>query len=132
MTSTSSRDEELKRIQILLEARATELKHGIYRREAIAGWQADDAARAVIQDAGFGKYFTHRTGHNISNTLHGNGANLDNLETHDERVILPDTCFSVEPGVYLDAFGIRSELNMVTSAERAYVTGRAQQELVRI
>ena len=114
------------------DAAVKAVKDAFYRREPIAGWQADDAARAVIQDAGFGKYFTHRTGHNISNTLHGNGANLDNLETHDERVILPDTCFSVEPGVYLDAFGIRSELNMVTSAERAYVSGRVQQELVRI
>jgi Xaa-Pro dipeptidase len=64
--------------------------------------------------------------------LHGNGANLDNLETHDERLILPNTCFSVEPGVYLKQFGIRSELNMITTPERAAATGRVQQELVRI
>ena len=72
----------------------------------IAGWQADDAARSVIRGAGFGEYFTHRTGHSISTETHGNGANLDNLETHDERLILPYTCFSVEPG-HLPA-GIRS------------------------
>jgi Xaa-Pro dipeptidase len=108
------------------------VKDAFYRKEPIAGWQADDAARAVINEAGYGKYFTHRTGHNISNTLHGNGANLDNLETHDERLILPNTCFSVEPGVYLKQFGIRSELNMITTPERATASGRVQQELVRI
>ena len=99
---------------------------------AIAGWEPDRAARAVIEAAGFGPYFTHRTGHNIATELHGSGAHLDDLETHDERRILPFTCFSVEPGVYLDSFGIRSEVNMVTSASEARVTGRVQQELVRI
>jgi Xaa-Pro aminopeptidase len=108
------------------------VKEAFYTRRPIAGWQADDAARAVIDEAGFGKFFTHRTGHNISNTLHGNGAHLDNLETHDERLILPNTCFSVEPGIYLKKFGIRSELNMITTPERAVATGRVQQELVRI
>jgi Xaa-Pro aminopeptidase len=101
-------------------------------KQAIAGWQADDAARAVVREAGFEAYFTHRTGHNIANELHGNGAHLDNLETHDERRILPFTCFSVEPGIYLPEFGIRSEVNMMTTRDRAEVTGRMQQELVRI
>jgi Xaa-Pro dipeptidase len=108
------------------------VKDAFYRRKTIAGWQPDNAARAVITEAGFARYFTHRTGHNIGNVLHGSGAHLDNLETHDERLILPNTCFSVEPGVYLDKFGIRSELNMITSAERAATTGRVQQELVII
>ncbi|HEY0759510.1 MAG TPA: M24 family metallopeptidase [Acidisarcina sp.] len=98
----------------------------------IAGWQADDAARSVIRDAGFGEYFTHRTGHNIASEIHGNGAHLDNLETHDERLLLPFTCFSVEPGIYLPEFGIRSEVNMMTSANGAVVTGRVQHELLRI
>ncbi len=98
----------------------------------IAGWQADDAARAVIRNAGFGEYFTHRTGHSISTETHGNGANLDNLETHDERLILPHTCFSVEPGIYLPEFGVRSEINMLTEPGRAVVTGPIQTELVRI
>ena len=98
----------------------------------IAGWQADDAARAVIQNAGYGPYFTHRTGHSIATETHGNGANLDNLETHDERLILPYTCFSVEPGIYLPDFGIRSEVNMMTEPGRAVVTGPKQTELVRI
>ena len=98
----------------------------------IRGFEADDAARAVIRAAGFGDYFTHRTGHNIAHEIHGPGAHLDNLETHDERRLLPNTCFSVEPGIYLPEFGVRSEIDMITSADRAWVTGRIQRELVRI
>jgi Xaa-Pro dipeptidase len=98
----------------------------------VAGFEADDAARAVIRTAGYGQYFTHRTGHNIGTELHGSGAHLDNLETHDGRRILPYTCFSVEPGIYLPEFGIRSEVNMITSKDNAVVTGRVQRELVRV
>jgi Xaa-Pro aminopeptidase len=98
----------------------------------IRGFEADDAARAVIRTAGFGDYFTHRTGHNIAQELHGSGAHLDNLETHDERRILPHTCFSVEPGIYLPEFGVRSEIDMLTAPGKAWVTGRIQRELVRI
>jgi Xaa-Pro dipeptidase len=99
---------------------------------SIGGYEADDAARGVIYAAGFGSYFTHRTGHNIARELHGPGAHLDNLETHDERHLLPYTCFSVEPGVYLPEFGVRSEVDMMTSDTKAWVTGRIQRELVRI
>jgi Xaa-Pro dipeptidase len=98
----------------------------------VSGFEADDAARSVIRNAGYGEYFTHRTGHNIGTELHGSGAHLDNLETHDERRILPFTCFSVEPGVYLPEFGVRSEVNMITSKDNAVVTGRIQRELVRV
>ncbi len=99
----------------------------------IAGWLADEAAREVIQQAGFGEYFTHRTGHNIGPILHGNGANLDNLETHDERLILANTCFSVEPGIYFPGeFGVRSEVDMIARHGKAEVTGRVQTKLVRI
>jgi Xaa-Pro dipeptidase len=102
-------------------------------QKPIAGWQADDAARAVITSAGYGPWFTHRTGHNIAIELHGNGAHLDNLETHDERLLLPNTCFSVEPGLYFPGeFGIRSEVNMITRPGQAVVTGPIQRELVRI
>ena len=100
--------------------------------QPIAGWQADDAARGIIRGAGFEEYFTHRTGHNIAAEIHGNGAHLDNFETHDERLILPNTCFSVEPGIYLPEFGIRSEVDMMTRPGEARVTGRVQRELVRI
>ncbi len=99
---------------------------------AIAGWQADDAARNIIRAAGFGEYFTHRTGHNIATEIHGSGAHLDNFETHDERLVLPNTCFSVEPGIYLPEFGVRSEVDMMTRPGEAKVTGRVQRELVRI
>jgi Xaa-Pro dipeptidase len=98
----------------------------------IHGYEGDDAARAVIRNAGFGEYFTHRTGHNIAVEIHGPGAHLDNLETHDERLILPNTCFSVEPGVYLPEFGVRSEIDMLTEPGKAWVTGKIQCELVRI
>lgn len=100
--------------------------------QPIAGWQPDDAARKVIADAGLALYFTHRTGHNIGAELHGSGAHLDNLETHDGRLLLPSTCFSIEPGIYLRNFGIRSEVNMITSSASAKVTGRIQRELVPI
>jgi Xaa-Pro aminopeptidase len=99
---------------------------------AIRGFEADDAARAVIREAGFGEFFTHRTGHNIGPEIHGSGANLDNLETHDERLLLPNTCFSVEPGIYLPEFGVRSEIDMMTAPGKAWVTGKIQRELVRI
>jgi Xaa-Pro dipeptidase len=98
----------------------------------IRGFEADDAARAVIREAGFGEWFTHRTGHNIAEEIHGPGAHLDNLETHDERLLLPNTCFSVEPGIYLPEFGVRSEIDMMTAPGKAWVTGKVQRELVRI
>jgi len=109
----------------------------------IAGWQADDAARNVIRAAGFAGAFTHRTGHNIAVQLHGSGAHLDNLETHDERLLLPHTCFSIEPGLYFpadgdEAFGVRNEVNMIAYAAtgsqpaRAVVTGPMQNALLRI
>ncbi len=96
------------------------------------GFEADDAARSVIRDAGFADFFVHRTGHNIAHEIHGSGAHLDNLETHDERLLLPHTCFSVEPGIYLPEFGVRSEINMLTAPGKAWVTGRIQHDLVRI
>jgi Xaa-Pro aminopeptidase len=100
---------------------------------AIAGWQADDAARNVIRAANSAGHFTHRTGHNIATSLHGNGAHLDNLETHDERLLLPNTCFSVEPGLYFPGeFGIRNEVNMITRPGKAEVTGPRQNHLLRL
>ena len=99
----------------------------------IAGWEADDAARSVIEQAGLGAWFTHRTGHNIGPEIHGSGAHLDNLETHDVRLVLPHTCFSVEPGVYFPGeFGLRSEINIITRPGDARVTGAVQTQLVRI
>ncbi|MBY0372940.1 MAG: M24 family metallopeptidase, partial [Bryobacteraceae bacterium] len=83
--------------------------------------------------AGYGDYFVHRTGHSIGEDVHGAGANMDNLETHDTRRLIPHTCFSVEPGIYLPDFGIRSEVNVYLNADgTARVTGEEQTELVRI
>jgi Xaa-Pro aminopeptidase len=114
------------------DAAIARVQNAFREGQPIAGWMADDAARAVIRDAGFAEYFTHRTGHNIGAELHGSGANLDNLETHDERLILPRTCFSVEPGIYLPEFGVRSEVNMLTAPGEAFVTGKIQREIVEI
>jgi Xaa-Pro dipeptidase len=109
------------------------VQQAVHDKQPIAGWQADDAARNVIRAAGFSEWFTHRTGHNIAIELHGNGAHLDNLETHDERLLLPNTCFSVEPGIYFPGeFGVRSEVNMIVHPTHAAVTGPMQRELVRI
>jgi Xaa-Pro dipeptidase len=96
--------------------------------EILQGWQVDQAARDVIEAAGYGERFVHRTGHSIGQETHGNGANMDNLETHDERRVLRRTCFSVEPGIYLPEFGIRSEVNVfIDSAGHVHVTGGALQ-----
>jgi Xaa-Pro aminopeptidase len=115
------------------DAAIAKVQAAFAERKPIAGWEPDDAARAVIRNAGYADWFTHRTGHNIGSEIHGSGANLDNLETHDVRLILPNTCFSVEPGIYFPGeFGVRSEVNMVTQPGRADVTGRVQTELVRI
>jgi Xaa-Pro dipeptidase len=95
----------------------------------LRGFEVDDACRAVIQKAGFGEFFTHRTGHSIGETVHGNGANMDNLESHDERTVSPWTCFSIEPGIYLAEFGVRSEINMFVGDKEARVTGQIQREM---
>jgi Xaa-Pro dipeptidase len=90
----------------------------------IHGWQVDDVCRAVIEKAGYGDYFIHRTGHNIHTEVHGNGANIDNLETKDDRVLIPRTCFSIEPGIYLEGrFGVRSEIDVYVGEREARVTG---------
>jgi Xaa-Pro aminopeptidase len=99
---------------------------------AIAGYQVDDAARGVIREKGFAAQFVHRTGHSIGEEVHGNGANIDNLETRDERPIIARTCFSVEPGIYLPRFGVRSELNCYVAETDAGPTGEVQQALLRV
>ena len=100
--------------------------------EPIAGWQVDRATRDHINKAGYGDYFIHRTGHSIGTEVHSNGANMDDLEIHDERQILPNSCFSIEPGIYLPEFGVRSEVNVLVRPNRAEVTGKIQREIVII
>jgi len=97
----------------------------------LKGWEVDQACRAVIDKAGYGDYFCHRTGHSIGQEVHGNGANMDGLETREERRVMPRTCFSVEPGIYLPEFGIRSEVNVfVDSQGGVHVTGGDPQTFV--
>ena len=99
----------------------------------VRGCEADDVCRDVVKQAGYGEYFLHRTGHSIGEEVHGDGANVDNLETRDERLLMPRTCFSIEPGIYLDEFGVRSEIDMFVHADgRAVVTGRQQDAVVPI
>jgi Xaa-Pro aminopeptidase len=92
----------------------------------------DQATRDFIASKGYARNFTHRTGHSIGASVHANGANMDNLETKDEREIIPNTCFSIEPGIYLPEFGVRSEVNILTRSGSAEVTGKIQQEIVLI
>jgi Xaa-Pro dipeptidase len=96
----------------------------------LRGCDVDDAVRGHIVSKGFGAYFTHRTGHSIGREVHGNGANMDNFETHDDRRLIPNTCFSIEPGIYLPEFGVRSEINVLIEAGSARVTGEVQRELL--
>ena len=98
----------------------------------LQGWQVDKAARKVIERAGYGKYFFHRTGHNIGQSVHGNGVNMDGLETHDVRHLIPRTCNSIEPGIYLPEFGIRSEVNVYVGEKEARVTGAVQKEILAL
>jgi Xaa-Pro aminopeptidase len=105
------------------------------RGEPLYGWEVDDACRNVIKEAGLAEYFTHRTGHNIGEEVHGNGVNIDNLETKDERLIIPGTCFSVEPGIYMEheKIGFRTEIDVfVTDEGNVEVSGAIQEKVIPI
>ena len=120
---------------IVREARdkAVELiQSSVAKGKPLQGWQVDNAARKVIEKAGYGKYFFHRTGHNIGQSVHGNGVNMDGLETHDVRHLIPKTCNSIEPGIYLPEFGIRSEVNVYVGEKEARVTGAVQKEILAL
>ena len=106
------------------------VQDGVHARRKMHGFEVDDVARSVIRAAGFGEYFFHRTGHSIGRDVHGTGANMDNLETHDVREIIPRTCFSIEPGIYLPAFGMRLEVNVYVAEHEARVTGEIQDKII--
>lgn len=104
------------------------IQHRVAAGDAVSGREADRAARSLIEAAGFGDSFVHRTGHSIGREVHGTGANLDSLETLDDRRLIDNTCFSVEPGIYLPGkFGVRSELDMTIENGRALVSGEPRQ-----
>jgi Xaa-Pro aminopeptidase len=106
------------------------VKASIAKERPIRGWEVDRVTRETIRKAGYGKYFVHRTGHSIGQEVHGNGANMDGLETRDDRKVVPHTCFSIEPGIYMPEFGIRSEVNMYVGENEARVTGAIQEEIL--
>jgi Xaa-Pro aminopeptidase len=102
--------------------------------KSVHGWEVDDACRSVIKAAGYGDNFIHRTGHSIGVKVHGNGVNIDNLETRDERLLVPGICFSIEPGIYLAGkMAVRSEIDVfITPSGRVEVGGEMQKDLILV
>ena len=98
----------------------------------LRGWEVDRAAATVIRERGYGDQILHRTGHSLGETVHGNGVNMDDYETHDDRRLLPGTGFTIEPGVYNESFGVRTEINMIVSERDARVTGPLQTEILTL
>src|SRR5437773_1815246 len=108
------------------------IQSSVVAGKALQGWQVDRAARSVIEKSGYGKYFIHRTGHNIGQTVHGNGVNMDGFETHDSRHLIPGTCNSVEPGIYLPEFGMRSEVNIYVGDREARISRAVRTEMLAL
>jgi Xaa-Pro dipeptidase len=126
-------EKHAKIFRIVREARDRALefiREGFAAGKPPQGWQVDKVTRRVIEKAGYGKYFFHRTGHSIGEAVHGNGANMDGMETHDVRHLIPRTCFSIEPGIYLPEFGIRSEFDVYIDGRVARITGAVQTEIL--
>ena len=129
--------EYLKIFRVASEARDAAvdfLQDRISNRRPCCGWEVDDVCRGVVTRAGYGKHFVHRTGHSIGSEMHGTGVNIDNLETRDERALLPGCCFSIEPGIYLEGkMAVRTEVNVFIRQDHvAEVTGEIQREIVTI
>jgi len=102
------------------------------RGQDLRGWEVDQAARAVLEQAGYADHILHRTGHSLGENVHGNGVHLDNYETHDDRRLLPGAGFTIEPGLYFDTFGVRTEINMFRDDREARVTGPRQMEIITL
>ena len=118
---TAARDQAIRIIEV-----------GAREEQPLRGWEVDRATREVIQRAGYGDWMLHRTGHSLGEVVHGDGVHLDDYETHDDRLLLPGTGLTIEPGVYSDSFGVRTEVNMYIGVREALVTGPRQAELVTI
>ena len=132
-TAASERQREI--FEIVRGARdagIATVKSAVAAGRKLQGWEVDKAAREHINARGYGQHFIHRTGHSIGTEVHANGANMDNLEVHDERQVLPNSCFSIEPGIYFPEWGVRSEINMLVRESSAEVTGKIQNEIVII
>lgn len=129
----TARQQEIYQIVRNAQKAATDLiRNRFEHKKRIEGWEADDAARNVIRKAGYADYFSHRTGHSIEINLHGSGTHIDNLEMHDERPILPGTCFSIEPGIYFSGdFGVRLEYDIYVHKDgKVEIVGGEQDEIV--
>ena len=118
-------------------ARARDAASTLVQRSAgegreLRGWEVDRAASTVLREAGYADKILHRTGHSLGDTVHGNGVNMDDYETHDDRRLLPGTGFTIEPGVYFDDFGVRTEINMIVGKREATITGEVQNEIVNV
>jgi Xaa-Pro aminopeptidase len=133
-SSPTTRQQEVFSIVAAARDAGWNLVKSRYPRQPVRGFEVDDATREVIRQAGFGDLFIHRTGHSIGISDHGQGANMDNLETHDTRLLLPMTGFSIEPGIYISGdFGVRTEINVALTREGAEITGgEPQRELLRL
>jgi Xaa-Pro aminopeptidase len=114
------------------DAAVARVQSAVTAGQPIRGWEVDRATRDVITAAGYGDYFIHRTGHSLGEEVHGNGVHMDDYETHDDRRLVTGTGFTIEPGIYTQTFGVRTEINMVVGPTSAEVTGPRQQTLVRI
>jgi Xaa-Pro aminopeptidase len=114
------------------DAAVSRVQKGIAAGKPVLGFEVDRATRDVITAAGYGEYFIHRTGHSLGEEVHGNGVHMDDYETHDDRQLVTGTGFTIEPGVYMKSFGMRTEINMVVYENKAEVSGPVQQTLVKI
>jgi len=114
------------------DAAITLVRNRVQSRQEIRGWEVDRVARSLIDRAGHGPQFVHRTGHSLGEDVHGNGVHMDDYETHDERRLLAGTGFTIEPGIYFDAFGVRTEVNVHVGATDVTVTGPRQSEIVTL
>jgi Xaa-Pro aminopeptidase len=114
------------------DAAVSLVERAVRAGDALRGWQVDRAASSVLREAGYGDHILHRTGHSLGEDVHGSGVNMDDYETHDDRRLLTGTGFTIEPGVYFDDFGVRSEINMIVLARDAVVTGPRQTEIVAL
>ena len=128
---TARQEEVFSVVKAARNAAINLVKERMASGETLRGGEVDSAARKVIEDAGFGEYFIHRTGHSITTALHGEGVNIDALETQEERHIIPGVCFSIEPGIYIPGeFGVRLEVDvLVTPEKEVMVTGGVQDEI---
>jgi len=108
------------------------VKTAVRDRRDLRGFEVDRATRAVIERAGYGAQFIHRTGHSLGEEVHGNGVHMDDYETHDDRRLIPGTGFTIEPGVYTNEFGVRTEINVFIGETEAVVTGPMQTEILQL